>query len=87
MFILKSDEFKGWFEIDGHVQEPEVIEELVEVDDIEETESLNLVDEHYTIEELRQYCKDQNFKGYTGMSKGELIVAINSGSLEVKDED
>ena len=72
LFILESTGFKHWFEPVGTHVLPEVSLDPMAV----------LATDAHTIEQLRNYCKDEGFRGFTGMSKSEIIDAINNGTLK-----
>ncbi len=40
----------------------------------------------FTVNQLREYCRDNGFKGYSKMSKGELVELIMSGESVETDE-
>jgi hypothetical protein len=45
------------------------------------------VDDSWTVERLMAYCKDHGLKGSSGLTKAELIEAINNDELTSSEED
>jgi hypothetical protein len=41
----------------------------------------------YTLEKLYEYCKSKGLSGYSGMSKEELVTAINGDELQSSVRD
>lgn len=54
---------------------PDETQEKKEVEETKETEKV--VDDNYTVRELKQICQDENIKGYSTLNKTELIDLIN----------
>ena len=68
--ILKS---LGYKSIELQLKEVEVIE-VIEEDGVEIIESSEVFD--MTIRELKEYCKEYGYKGYSNLGKDELLKFI-----------